>query len=220
MRAKDIQIGGRYIAKVSGREVVVRVLAESSFGGWTCVNTDTGRQIRVKSAQRFRRPATAEVLTQRTQAVDVLVRRGDPTQEAPSRRVSVTHRYRATKGDPVVFVELIGPGLRDAEAIVRFEGRPVYEARVARSSLIELGACSCEFEDNGDGESGPHLVHHLDEGCPEHGRFVVKSINEGTRFKTKWLVLDNAKRGRIAFGPFDAEESAAAMQAVAVRRAS
>lgn len=31
-------------------------------------------------------------------------------------------------------------------------------------------ACTCSFEDDGDGESGPHLVMDADEDCPVHGR--------------------------------------------------
>lgn len=69
MKGKDIKIGGEYYAKVSGRIVPVRV---DSLGGrtsqtsngrafhntWICTNLMTGRRIVVKSAQRFRDPAT------------------------------------------------------------------------------------------------------------------------------------------------------------------
>lgn len=54
MKKADVVIGGRYLAKVSGTVVPVRVKAEHSLGGWLCTNEQTGRSIRVKSAQRFR----------------------------------------------------------------------------------------------------------------------------------------------------------------------
>lgn len=54
MKKAEVKIGGRYLAKVSGGVVPVRVIAESRYGGWDCVNERTGRSIRVKSAQRFR----------------------------------------------------------------------------------------------------------------------------------------------------------------------
>ena len=54
MKKADVVIGGRYLAKVSGTVVPVRVKAEHSLGGWLCTNEKTGRSIRVKSAQRFR----------------------------------------------------------------------------------------------------------------------------------------------------------------------
>jgi hypothetical protein len=71
MKSKDITIGGTYLAKVGGRVVPVRVTAEFEYGtqhrthyyskattvyrtGWLCTNTLTGREIRVRSAVRFR----------------------------------------------------------------------------------------------------------------------------------------------------------------------
>lgn len=58
MRKAEVEIGGRYLAKVSGNVVPVEVIAVHHLGGWLCKNTQTGRTIRVKSAQRFRGVAT------------------------------------------------------------------------------------------------------------------------------------------------------------------
>jgi len=81
-----------------------------------------------------------------------------------------THRYRATYGDPSVLVQLVGPGLSESEALVRFADRAGDDpSRVARRSLIALDACSCEYRDDGDGESGPHLHVDADPECPRHG---------------------------------------------------
>ena len=60
MKAKNIQIGARYAAKVSGQVQTVKILAASPHGGWVARNTATGRDVRIKSPQRLRyeiRPA-------------------------------------------------------------------------------------------------------------------------------------------------------------------
>ncbi|MGE4157627.1 MAG: winged helix-turn-helix domain-containing protein [Planctomycetota bacterium] len=54
MKKKEVKIGGRYLAKVSGSVSPVRLDAESPYGGWDGTNLDTGRQVRIKSAQRLR----------------------------------------------------------------------------------------------------------------------------------------------------------------------
>ena len=64
MKGSEIEIGKRYLAKVSGKvvSVVVRGVRERfSFDGrkslgsmWDCQNTVTGRAVVVRSAQRFR----------------------------------------------------------------------------------------------------------------------------------------------------------------------
>lgn len=57
MKKKDVVVGGKYIAKVSGQPTVVRIDSESIYGGWNATNIKTGRSVRIKSAQRLRRPA-------------------------------------------------------------------------------------------------------------------------------------------------------------------
>ena len=55
MKKADVKIGERYIAKVSGFLVPVRIDSESLYGGWNATNMKTRRRIRIKSAQRLRR---------------------------------------------------------------------------------------------------------------------------------------------------------------------
>lgn len=50
-----MNIGQRYEAKVSGSLVPVRIVRESSYGGWDATNERTGRTVRIRSAQRLRR---------------------------------------------------------------------------------------------------------------------------------------------------------------------
>jgi hypothetical protein len=63
MKLKDIQIGGRYVAKISGRLAVVRVtelkeVPALASDRWKtliyAVNEATGRRITVRSPQRLR----------------------------------------------------------------------------------------------------------------------------------------------------------------------
>lgn len=56
MRKADVQIGGRYTAKVSEKLVVVRIRAAHPLGGWIAVNEKTGREVRIHTAARLRDP--------------------------------------------------------------------------------------------------------------------------------------------------------------------
>ena len=59
MKKTDVQCGARYVVKVSGKLVPVQITGESPFGGWVGLNVETGRTIRIRSAARLRRPASA-----------------------------------------------------------------------------------------------------------------------------------------------------------------
>ena len=54
MTKSEVKIGGVYTAKVTNKLVQVRIDAESRYGGWDATNTETGKKIRIKSAQRLR----------------------------------------------------------------------------------------------------------------------------------------------------------------------
>jgi hypothetical protein len=55
MKKNDVETGATYVAKVSGKLARVRIERESPRGGWEATNVDTGRRVRIKSAQRLRR---------------------------------------------------------------------------------------------------------------------------------------------------------------------
>jgi len=55
MKKSDVQIGHTYLAKVSGQVVPVKILSESPYKGWVARNEKTGREVRIRSAQRLRR---------------------------------------------------------------------------------------------------------------------------------------------------------------------
>jgi len=57
MRKADVQIGGVYIVKVSGKLTKVRITRPSPYGGWDGLNLATHREVRIRSAARLRYPA-------------------------------------------------------------------------------------------------------------------------------------------------------------------
>ena len=60
MKRQDVQIGSIYIVKVSGVLAKVRIAGKSPYGGWIGRNLATGREIRIRSAARLRRPANEQ----------------------------------------------------------------------------------------------------------------------------------------------------------------
>lgn len=56
MRREQVKIGGLYLAKVSNKLAVVRILNARLIGkGWTAKNQCTGRNVFILSARRLRR---------------------------------------------------------------------------------------------------------------------------------------------------------------------
>jgi len=64
MKAKEIEVGGRYCARVGGILTILYVQSyrcwnrsadDKMYREWTCINQATGRTVKVHSAQRFRR---------------------------------------------------------------------------------------------------------------------------------------------------------------------
>ena len=54
MKKSEVKVGGVYTAKVSDRIVSVRIDSVHSKQGWNATNTQTGKRIHIKSAQRLR----------------------------------------------------------------------------------------------------------------------------------------------------------------------
>jgi len=55
MKKKDVSVGKVYAVKVSGKVVPVKLVSESSYGGWNGKSLVTGRKIRVKTGGRLRK---------------------------------------------------------------------------------------------------------------------------------------------------------------------
>lgn len=60
MKKKDIEIGGKYCAKVSGKLVTVEILGINRHGGWDARNMETGRVVHIRGSQRLRWKAKGE----------------------------------------------------------------------------------------------------------------------------------------------------------------
>jgi hypothetical protein len=54
MKKNEVKIGSVYTAKVTNKVVQVRIDAENRHGGWDATNLETGKKVRIKSAQRLR----------------------------------------------------------------------------------------------------------------------------------------------------------------------
>ena len=70
MKKQDVQIGRKYLAKVSDKVVAVRIDGANPHGGWDATNLTTNKKVRIKSAQRLRGPAPdRHAASQHAQAV-------------------------------------------------------------------------------------------------------------------------------------------------------
>ena len=54
MKKTEVQLGSVYKCKVSGKLVSVKITNENPSGGWQGLNLNTGKSVRIKSAQRLR----------------------------------------------------------------------------------------------------------------------------------------------------------------------
>lgn len=99
MRKAEIVLGGRYLAKVSGQVVVVRVFeirkGRQGQDGYRCVNHKTGRKIYVKSAARFRGVASPTEVRNKAAAHEPFVQRASAPQSAGSGVGTEFDRVRA-----------------------------------------------------------------------------------------------------------------------------
>jgi len=57
MKKAEVEIGGKYHARVSGKLTVVQINCIGYRKGWNATNLTTGREVHIKSAQRLRGPA-------------------------------------------------------------------------------------------------------------------------------------------------------------------
>lgn len=94
MKKADIVVGGTYVVRVSGHLVPVRLEAESVYGGWVGRNMRTGREIRIRTAGKLRRPYTEPSVRQPSTVHAIIAWSGNPADETP--------RCGADKNDPHV----------------------------------------------------------------------------------------------------------------------
>jgi HB1, ASXL, restriction endonuclease HTH domain len=105
MKKDHVLIGNLYSAKVSGGVVPVRITEEVWLGeqhaGWKAVNTETGRAVRVKSAQRLRAqlgPSAAKAAKLAPVAGDVGPGGDGAADGEPGRKAASPRPPKATSG--------------------------------------------------------------------------------------------------------------------------
>jgi hypothetical protein len=73
VKKQDVQVGKRYIAKISGKLTTVRLTSISSYGGWNAVNVATGRAVRIRTAAKLRKPAGVVLVADTNRALNFAV---------------------------------------------------------------------------------------------------------------------------------------------------
>lgn len=68
MKKNEVELGGIYITKVSGKLVSVQIDHPSPHGGWLATNLKTGRLVRIRSAARLRARDLDLTLTKEAEA--------------------------------------------------------------------------------------------------------------------------------------------------------
>ncbi len=61
MTNSEVRIDARYVARISDKLTIVKIVAKQSLGkGWTAVNCSTGHKVQIRSGQKLRREVSAE----------------------------------------------------------------------------------------------------------------------------------------------------------------
>lgn len=114
MKQSDVHIGHHYIAKVTNKLVTVEILAENPHGGWDAKNLATGKNVRIKSAQRLRgtasqSPKTPPVAATPAAASNPPAKATSPDTTAPVQRTRGTKRTSALDAAARVLAEAAEP---------------------------------------------------------------------------------------------------------------
>ena len=106
MKKHEVEIGGVYIAKVSGKLARVKIERESRYGGWMGRNLETNRPVRIRCATRLRaaEPERREVTPPAAQqpavpeeAATVAPQGAQVQPQAASASQEASQRHRAKK---------------------------------------------------------------------------------------------------------------------------
>jgi hypothetical protein len=54
IKKADVVVGNRYVAKISGKLTIVKLISDARPRGWVAQNENTGREVRIKSAAKLR----------------------------------------------------------------------------------------------------------------------------------------------------------------------
>ena len=189
MKKNDVEIGAAYVAKVSGKLARVRIERESPYGGWEAVNVDTGRRVRIKSAQRLRRAVSDAKRAKAIAAADQEnARLRDERERSPDGMIA-SERAMAQSAQV---------GIADAGGTTPLEDLPDGEACDAAydpdvcatvgcdrpAALTYLGRPRCQecYEDEvADGGETRETPNHEENDMAKAKKTTKKSANKTTK---------------------------------------
>ena len=135
MKKNAVHLGEQYLAKVSGNLVPVRIDADNPHGGWDATNKETGRKVRIKSAQRLRRLVSERSKAAATQAPDDRDVDSAPRSELTLEEADKLAQVRAAKAyDP----ERCATPRCNGEPALTYLGKPLCQKCWDRQSAEEL----------------------------------------------------------------------------------
>jgi hypothetical protein len=209
MKKNDVMVGASYVAKVSGKLARVRIERESPYGGWEAVNAETGRRVRIKSAQRLRHEAVDQKRAKAIAAADQEnARLRDERERSPD---GMTASERAMAQSAVVATATANAAETQDKT---YTGDPDVCATVRcdqPAALTYLGRPRCQecYEDDvADGdESRNETPNHEETEMAKAKKKTRKSAKKAT---TKTPKAGKAKQQPKATTPKAARKPAAA----------
>jgi hypothetical protein len=128
MKKANVKVGEVYAAKVSGKVVNVRITGESRFGGWEGLNRETGKKVRIKSAQRLRGKLTE----------DGRVETGaEGATKAAAETKKATPRKKRDTGEPGATGGKRASGLDAAAQVLKDAGEPLNTKTIVERALAK-----------------------------------------------------------------------------------
>lgn len=180
MKKNDVETGATYVAKVSGKLARVRVQRENPHGGWDAVNVDTGRQVRIKSAQRLRFEAASPKRAKAIAAADQEnARLRDERERSPDGMTASERAMAESTAATVTASDEVeaAPDAGDPDVCATVGcGRP--------AALTYLGRPRCQecYEDDvADGDETSETPNHEESDMAKAKKTTKKSAAKTTK---------------------------------------
>ena len=122
MKANDVKIGSEYMAKIGKEKVPVRIVAEKASGGWSAVNTATGKKVFISMARLLQENPAATETTVTTTGTLTVIEVPPATVETIGSTTEKPARSRKTKVPKEPAAETTAKGLSQLDAAVKVLG--------------------------------------------------------------------------------------------------
>jgi len=191
MKKREVEVGGTYTAKVSGKLARVLVTGESRYGGWDAVNLDTKRKVRIRGAQRLRRRIDAP------NGKDTGATTSAPVaDEAPAERPAKEERGDATLPNTVAHAVPQTTGQEGDETMGKRKSKKQAKAKTYDGVCKSCGRTVRLLGTKGRCECGQALLARGGRvtRINEHPNGCVKGLPEATTLKAP--EAPKPKRGR------------------------